>query len=187
MKKYKSGDKLERYTLLEYNPISKNWKCLCECGNIKNVRPHNIKKGCVISCGCYNKEQTSLRMYKIHISNRLKDPTESNFNCLYRQYINNAKTRNISFLINKDDFKKITKLNCYYCNIPPSCNYRHHRTRKTLPYCYTGIDRIDNSKGYQLNNIVPCCTKCNNMKNSISIDMIIKLYNLIKEKNISAP
>ena len=27
-----------------------------------------------------------------------------------------------------------------------------------------GIDRIDNKMGYTLNNVVPCCSRCNFMK-----------------------
>lgn len=34
---------------------------------------------------------------------------------------------------------------CYYCGLEPS----------------GGLDRIDNSKGHEINNVRPCCEKCN--------------------------
>lgn len=30
--------------------------CQCVCGNIKNVLPYQLRKGAVVSCGCYKKE-----------------------------------------------------------------------------------------------------------------------------------
>ena len=32
------------------------WSCECECGNIANVRANHLKRGMIVSCGCYNKE-----------------------------------------------------------------------------------------------------------------------------------
>ena len=38
---------------------SSMWECKCECGNITNVAGSNLLSNHTISCGCYNKEQTS--------------------------------------------------------------------------------------------------------------------------------
>lgn len=32
------------------------WKCRCQCGNIVNVLPYNLKRGNTKSCGCLNSE-----------------------------------------------------------------------------------------------------------------------------------
>lgn len=32
------------------------WLCKCECGNIKSVRTDKLRKGEVVSCGCYSKK-----------------------------------------------------------------------------------------------------------------------------------
>lgn len=34
------------------------WKCLCECGNVKNIISNNLRKGTSKSCGCLNREIT---------------------------------------------------------------------------------------------------------------------------------
>ena len=44
-----------------------------------------------------------------------------------------------------------------------------------------GIDRVDSSKGYTLDNCVPCCSICNTMKLNYTLqefsDHITKVYN----------
>lgn len=34
---------------------------------------------------------------------------------------------------------------------------------------YNGIDRIDNQKGYSLDNVVACCRICNNAKSDMTV------------------
>lgn len=71
----------------------------------------------------------------------------------YKTYIKAAKERNLSFNITIEEFKTFWQLNCFYCNIEI----------KTI-----GLDRVDNSTGYELKNIVPCCRHCNYMKHAYS-------------------
>jgi hypothetical protein len=61
-------------------------------------------------------------------------------------YRRTAKFRNIGFEINYEDFLKFFNKDCYYCGIKIDG---------------VGLDRIDNTKGYTLDNIVPCCNPCN--------------------------
>ena len=48
-------------------------------------------------------------------------------------------------------------------------------------YVYNGIDRIDNNKGYTIDNIVPCCAKCNYAKGKLTLqefkELIEGIYN----------
>lgn len=43
-----------------------------------------------------------------------------------------------------------------------SCHY----CAEALPEAGSGLDRKDNTIGYTIENVVPCCTRCNKMKNS---------------------
>lgn len=38
------------------------WDCICECGQKTTVLGSHLRKGRVVSCGCYSKELTSARM-----------------------------------------------------------------------------------------------------------------------------
>jgi hypothetical protein len=48
--------------LLVLSRQGKNWKCLCDCGNEKNIYGNSLTKGATISCGCFFKEQAVSRM-----------------------------------------------------------------------------------------------------------------------------
>lgn len=79
---------------------------------------------------------------------------------LYRIYKSSAKNRSYSFDINYEDFINIVQQNCFYCGERPKqiCKSRTKR------FMYNGIDRVNNNKGYFINNVVPCCKKCNRAK-----------------------
>lgn len=51
---------------------------------------------------------------------------------------------------------------------------------------YNGIDRIDNAKGYTIENSVTCCKRCNFAKRNMSYDEFIswgkKLGNYLNVK-----
>jgi hypothetical protein len=76
----------------------------------------------------------------------------------FSQYRSLAKRRNISFLLTKDQFATFWQKPCYYGGNKPG-----HEI-ETI-----GIDRIDSSKGYSIENCVPCCFRCNIAKNDMNI------------------
>ena len=69
-------------------------------------------------------------------------------------YKNRAKTNSVDFFLSNEEFERISKSSCFYCG-------------KEGP---NGIDRKDNSKGYILDNCVPCCKHCNYVKGNLSQD-----------------
>jgi hypothetical protein len=83
----------------------------------------------------------------------------------FLSYRNGAKRRKIEFELTKDEFNSFWQKNCYYCD----------STINTI-----GIDRVDSNIGYYLNNCVPCCYKCNqikmNMKPIEFLEQIKRIY-----------
>lgn len=151
---------LEFVETTKYNQIM--WKCQCDCGNILNVRGGDLRNGRTRTCGC-----------------RGLSLGESSFNATYQSYKKAASTRELEFLLSKEQFKNITQQDCYYCGTHPS-NERKVST-STGSFIYNGIDRVDNSRGYSIDNCVPCCDMCNKSKNKHSIDefyeWIDRVYN----------
>lgn len=154
------------------------WLCKCDCGKITKAVVGHLKNGSRVSCGC-----------RINRKHYLLDIKDLCVNDKYKQYHKNAKKRNYKFEITKEDFKNLIYRNCHYCNSEPS-NYfyiksKNRQTYENLVY-YSGIDRIDNNKGYIINNCVPCCKICNIMKSSLSqkefYEHIEKIHTLRKKK-----
>ena len=77
----------------------------------------------------------------------------------FRIYKRNAKVRGIEFNINLNEFKSFWQNPCNYCGT----------NIETI-----GLDRIDSSMGYFLDNIVSCCTICNKMKMTLPKDIFIE-------------
>ena len=65
-----TGKKFGRWTVIEldqeYNLPNHSiyWKCQCDCGTIRPVMGQNLRNGISKSCGCYDREQASIRMKK---------------------------------------------------------------------------------------------------------------------------
>lgn len=147
------------------------WRCSCDCGNIVLVSGYSLRKGISQSCGCLRNDITSERM-------RLREGN-SNLNARYKAYKKVAQKNNREFSLSQEEFGKIAGSDCFYCGTPPSNIANIKGSYK--PYIYNGIDRIDSSRGYTLDNIVPCCWMCNRSKKDFSISVFLswieKVYN----------
>lgn len=95
-----------------------------------------------------------------------------------RIYKYGAKKRGHKWNLTKKQFKEITQKDCFYCGARP--NNISKNICNTGDYIYNGIDRIDNTKGYTMDNIVPCCKICNQAKSNRTLqefkDWIEKIY-----------
>jgi hypothetical protein len=157
--------------------------CKCKCGKELLVRVDNLfsnsKKHNRKSCGC-----TKNFVNGINAQSRRKP--ESVYRYVYEQYQSGAKTRNINFNLSKEEHLKIIKQNCYYCGSKPKLKQPHRGKGKYVgvPVPYNGIDRIDSMKGYEKENCVPCCTKCNYMKSDMDLssfmEHVLKIANYQK-------
>ena len=137
------------------------WKCKCDCGKEATASTTQLLTNKMKSCGCYRNELSLNRILLQGENNKLLFG-ESGFNRLVRTYKRQAKERNLVFDIPIDKFKEITSSNCYYCGAPPVRESGDDRDFGV--YKYNGLDRIDNSLAYTLDNVVACCYDCNYSK-----------------------
>jgi hypothetical protein len=165
------------YKVLKFDHVDRRRKLyyLCECKNCGSkhvVRKDNIVES---TCGrCYNcignsKEPSIETVHKRHMDS----------------YIRGAKQRSLIFELTFDQFKDITTKECHYCGSEPVDSKSFHRYNKTKESVkFNGVDRKDSSLGYTLDNVVPCCTKCNKIKMDLKynefLNHIEKIHNHIK-------
>ncbi len=122
------------------------FRCKCDCGTEKEIRSDHFVSNGVKSCGCLNREVCH---------GKVLPNNEAMFNDVLRSY----KNRNIPFKLTKEEFRKYTKQNCHYCGSIPKKEKTHPHSPSV--YTYNGLDRVDNTKGYENENIVSCCEHCN--------------------------
>lgn len=171
-----AGRKFGRLTVVEdTRRRSKNgtviWLCRCECGNLCKVLVTNLLKGSTRSCGCLRLETVRLNY------------GQAAFNKLYTLYRIGAEQRGLTFPLAKEEFRKLTSGNCYYCGQEPS-RVSHNNGKKSKffgNYTYNGIDRVDNLKGYEPKNCVTCCFECNQAKLALTQDGFLSLVKRIYE------
>lgn len=77
----------------------------------------------------------------------------------------NRKGKTVKSFLSKEEAEKMLTSKCFYCGKENAM----------------GIDRIDSSKDYTLDNCVPCCGMCNIMKiNLTQISGFLKLEKFIE-------
>ncbi len=141
----------------------------------------------VFLCDCGNKHITSLTSVKHeNCCIVLKPSGISARNIYYGKYKTSAKKRGYCFELTIEQFAEITQRNCYYCDLPPIYEFDHYSHRKYKcngPYICNGVDRKDNSKGYILENCVPCCSQCNRGKMDHSAEEYIEKCRAVVRKH----
>ncbi len=117
----------------------------------------------------YSTHQGKLKEHQCTYSKTLKGR--------YRTVKGSAKRRSLEFTISIKQFEMEIKKPCAYCN-------DHYRADIGTG---SGIDRLDNSKGYIPDNIASCCGHCNYLKGEIysplqtkaMVDVLIALENKV--------
>jgi hypothetical protein len=151
-------------------------ECQCDCGNKKVVSLWDVRSGKTKTCGLNHPHY--------------EDRSIPAFNLIYNHsYKKRAIKTGLEFNISKDEFRQLTQEKCHYCGTKPNnISYRGKRgTYKTgkylSQYVYNGLDRIDSSKGYTLDNVVPCCGICNHAKHTMSYEeFIIWLHSIVQHQ-----
>ena len=153
---------------------SHKWLWRCDCGGTLEAFSRDVMMGRKKTCGCVPTN------YK---TNFIGDGVAA-FNAIYRRYKKEAAKRDYAFELDVEDVAYLTKQNCHYCGKSPSTisNTRHD----TGNYIYNGIDRVDNTKGYYIDNVVSCCRECNYSKRDRGYFQFVDWAHKISGKFISA-
>lgn len=123
--------------------------------NVSGPKGRQCRKSCTL---CYNQLQKEIADKKYAATRHFRKRLNS--------IKSNAKARNINFNLTEKQVEDMLAKPCFYCG-----------------KCYSdGIDRLDSTKEYVIDNCVPCCNICNRMKNKFSLetffDKVRKIYNL---------
>jgi hypothetical protein len=144
------------------------WLCRCDCGNESKVTTSKITRQVTKQCR---------RCSEISVGLRNRKP-DAAFNKILHFYAMNAAARGYTWMLTRAHAKSLFESDCYYCGDPPS----NHKDSSAgyLSYTYNGIDRVDNTRGYEPDNVVACCFKCNRAKTDLSVhdffSMIQKIF-----------
>ena len=163
------------------------WLCLCNCGNEKVVVADNLSSGKSNSCGCLKAEVLARKGNQYGIYNdREKALLKVQYSHLKRRDRNKGFSETMSF----DVFSTLSKSPCKYCGLEHSKEIEDRlnesKSQKRLSdhilKC-NGIDRLDSSKGYTVENSVTCCKYCNTAKNTMTESEFYSLVKRIYEFN----
>lgn len=176
------GKKFGRLTVIK--KVANIWKsklrkrgfiaflCKCECNNEKIVAKMDLISKNTKSCGCLKNPYT---------------PSKSTAKEIWRKRYNDG---GLTF----EQFLDLSQMNCFYCNSPPSNKYNKHKCKKDASkyaknngdFIYNGLDRVNSDLPHNIDNVVPCCFRCNSAKNNMTKTefkkWIIKVYKYFVSK-----
>lgn len=180
--KDRTGDRHGRLTVISHagkDHRNKHlWLCLCDCGNKKVVVSDNLSSGKSNSCGCLKAEFLSQKgnQYGLY-----EDREKALLKVQYSHLKRRDKNKGFSDTISLEAFSILSKSPCKYCGLEYSKEIedrlneskKQKRLSDHVLRC-NGVDRVDSSKGYTVENSVPCCKYCNTAKNTMSESEFLK-------------
>ena len=145
------------------------WLCQCICGRQKEIASVNLRNGNTKSCGKCN--YAAERRWKKGRTWRWRHHLKPGIitrNAVLMGYKRGAKSRELEWEISGELFDQLTGSSCFYCGSSPINNTKI--TGDSARFIYNGIDRKDNKKGYQRENVVACCKICNRAKSDLNYE-----------------
>jgi hypothetical protein len=172
----------------------KKVRCLCDCGQETIKIFSLLSQSKTISCGCAISENATKQITAVHqkmidSGKWNKDPKIKTAKHVFEFYSDG----DLSF----EDFMLLSQQNCFYCGGEPSNCYNWYVYKKSGftdfrkengYFTYNGLDRIDNSRPHDKNNVVPCCANCNRARLARTqqnfIEWIQKTYHHLRGKGL---
>jgi len=172
-----SGEKFGKLLCLEKgegrkhtNGVSVTWKCVCDCGHEVEVLAGQLSSGRTRSCGCLRREKTKERFSKGYedISGKYWSSVKGG-----------ARKRGLEFEITKEQIWEMFLNQNKKCKLSgDDIIFSLDNEKKTA-----SIDRIDNSKGYTIDNVQILHKDINKMKNNLPQKRFIEICKNIARKN----
>ena len=83
-----------------------------------------------------------------------------------------AKRRKYEWTLELQDTSALLLSDCYYCGKPSQEEVKIH-----------GLDRVENDRGYHLDNVVTCCEQCNMGKHTSSQEEFIEMCKRVADRH----
>jgi len=171
-----TGNRHGRLTVLTRAGSSKEgrarWLCRCDCGNEVEADGRDLRRGGVRSCGCL--------FLEAQVARASLPEGVGMFRALMRNWKRGAKKRGLVWALTEDQARELTSQPCFYCGGLPSQHWGSYHHRYNGVYMYNGLDRVDNARGYEIDNVVPCCFVCNRAKGGLPqtefLEWIVQAY-----------
>jgi len=152
-KRYKNNKTISKNLIVTNSDLRVCAQCSKDFNKYNTL--HNVESVNCIECQEIQKSQDKKR---VRVRN-YKAEKKKNLKTYYKSYFNGAVKRNYEFLITFEEFTDLISKPCYYCEEVNIVN---------------GIDRVDNIKGYTIDNCKPSCKMCNVMKLDHPFDKFIE-------------
>lgn len=177
------------------------YRCVCECGrefvvNLKELRNGLYKCSCDDSSAlrlgdkkdgsCAEPNADALRVFRDDLSGHPSD-VRSKIKGIYSSSVvyRSNKILKMKYDISVKEFADLMKLPCYYCGQAGVSRGVIKRKEGDVAFYYNGLDRVDNARGYMLDNVVPCCKRCNFAKGAHTEDEFREWVDLVYHYHIN--
>ena len=152
------------------------------CGGNENVRLDRIDSNCntyslesavpccrncnyaknILSINTFLRQIQAIYLYQqTHVWQGV--PVYTSRNPSYGRFCREARERNLRNELSETEWRLLLANNCVYCGFPRA----------------NGIDRMDNGRGYEQDNVQSCCWTCNQMKHVQSYSQFLSMINAI--------
>jgi hypothetical protein len=186
-----TGDRYGRLVITGAGPVERRKgdnstiytaTCICDCGKSVTCKLNSLRTGKTTSCGCLRKER----------ERHFRTPESAALHNILNRYKSGARTRGHLWALTREQYKQVHIIGsspCVYCGAPPvnkeAVTGEVQRRAYTTEWAaaqrclWTGLDRIDSTKGYTLENIQACCSVCNRMKLDLTEERFLAHINKI--------
>lgn len=150
--------------------------CRCACGTVKSRPLQEVVKGNVKSCGCLSGQAVA----KLKLDSQpamsaaprrrpaTQAPAQPKVNVRplmklrYDDFTKKSRSRGMVNTLTFDQWMELVTAPCWYTGRPPE---RRQTSRGEIT-CH-GLDRLDNTKGYTLDNVITSCSEVNVIRGNI--------------------